>query len=803
MIKLILSLIKLWLLLFVITIIFSNCGNKKTILLSSSVDSVLNNAIAVTPECDSLIKLIEVSKSDKECINLINTLAEYTFGKATYLLANEALFLSIQLHYEYGINDSRSKLGLYNLRIKNLKTADSLLTISLNNSINQNQETIQLQCILWLGEVNRLQYKIENAIKYYNNAIKLATKLNEPKRKAAAYLNLGIANQNNKEFEKAVQCFNTSLQIATQNNLVSIQADVYRAMADLNRMQDNIPLALENFQKSIALSKHAKNLQLESFSLIGIGDLLTQLKNYSEAKKKYNEALEIAQKINNKTLVINTIIKQCELEIEQGNLTAINNKLDEAINIATENNNRAKVAYCLVLKGNVAQLNNELFDALLNYNDALKIGKEIKDDNIVSNCLAIIGNIQLSDNNLIKAKESSEKSLTIAKQTNSKNDIKNAAHSLFGIYQQMNLHSKALDMYILYSEMKESIENLDVVKRVDKIQRDYQNEIRNQNEKLIKKENDRKIKSKNNIIYSVALALVILLLFLFVIYRSLQVNRKAKGIIEQQKKVVEKKNKEITESIIYAKGLQDAILPPLQTIKERLKDSFILYKPKDIVAGDFYWFETVNIEKANTILFAAADCTGHGVPGAMVSMVCSNALNRVVNEFGITTPGLILDKVRELVIETFVKSEKERKDGMDISLCALSLPSQNLEGLGVRLQWSGANNPLWIIRKDSNMIEEVKPNKQSIGKTENPTPFTTHSININQGDSIYIFTDGYQDQFGGEKNKKFMAAQMKKMFQSITTKTMEEQKKIVDYTIENWKRNNEQVDDICVIGVRI
>lgn len=260
--------------------------------------------------------------------------------------------------------------------------------------------------------------------------------------------------------------------------------------------------------------------------------------------------------------------------------------------------------------------------------------------------------------------------------------------------------------------------------------------------------------------------------------------------VEHQKELVEEKNKEILDSINYAKRLQEAILPPLKLVKEYLTDSFILYKPKDIVAGDFYFMEPVG----NKIIFAAADCTGHGVPGAMVSVVCSNAMNRAVKEFNITDSGLLLNKVRELVVETFEKSESEVKDGMDISLCCLEMDN-------LLLQWSGANNPLWMFRKGE--IVEFKPDKQPIGKHSDEKPFTAHSIQLQKRDTIYIFTDGYQDQFGGDKGKKFKASAMKELLLNIQDKTMEEQKSIIDKSFESWKGKTEQIDDVCVIGVRI
>jgi serine phosphatase RsbU (regulator of sigma subunit) len=196
-------------------------------------------------------------------------------------------------------------------------------------------------------------------------------------------------------------------------------------------------------------------------------------------------------------------------------------------------------------------------------------------------------------------------------------------------------------------------------------------------------------------------------------------------------------------------------------------------------------------QRGAVILFAAADCTGHGVPGAMVSVVCNNGLNRSVREHGLTDPGQILDKTREIVIAEFEKSEEEVKDGMDISLCALN---------GNTLHWAGANNPLWIVRNGE--LTEYRPDKQPIGKYAEPKPFITHAIQLQQGDTVYIFTDGYQDQFGGEKGKKFKASNFKELLLSIQHETMERQRELFDEAFERWKEGYEQIGDVCVIGVR-
>ena len=191
-------------------------------------------------------------------------------------------------------------------------------------------------------------------------------------------------------------------------------------------------------------------------------------------------------------------------------------------------------------------------------------------------------------------------------------------------------------------------------------------------------------------------------------------------------------------------------------------------------------------------MFAAADCTGHGVPGAMVSVVCNNAMNRAVREYSKTEPGAILDKTRDIVIQEFEKSDEEVKDGMDIALCSLN---------GHKLQYAGAHNPLWILREGE--IIETKANKQPIGKFDNLEPYTTHYFDLQKGDSIYIFSDGYVDQFGGEKGKKFKAKAFRALLLSIQDKQMEEQKIIIDDAFEGWRGNLEQIDDVCVIGVKI
>jgi serine phosphatase RsbU (regulator of sigma subunit) len=297
------------------------------------------------------------------------------------------------------------------------------------------------------------------------------------------------------------------------------------------------------------------------------------------------------------------------------------------------------------------------------------------------------------------------------------------------------------------------------------------------------------------IIFGFVLIFVFALILIFAYKRKEKDNvvlKNQKELIQNQKQEVVEKNKEITDSINYAKRIQVAILPPEKLIKQFLPDSFVLYKPKDIVAGDFYWMEKVE----DLIVFAAADCTGHGVPGAMVSVVCHNALNRSVREFSLIEPGEILDKTRELVIKQFEKSEEEVKDGMDIALCVLNVRSRELK-------YAGANNPLWIVKPEMEELFEIKGDKQPIGKYAEIKEFSTHKLNLNKGDLIFLFTDGFADQFGGPKGKKFKYKTFKNLLLKNKDLSVREQLAIYDESFEDWKGDLEQLDDVCVIGVRV
>jgi serine phosphatase RsbU (regulator of sigma subunit) len=290
----------------------------------------------------------------------------------------------------------------------------------------------------------------------------------------------------------------------------------------------------------------------------------------------------------------------------------------------------------------------------------------------------------------------------------------------------------------------------------------------------------------------ICFAVIIIIALILIPYtrKILRKDEEQKQVFIEQKKIIEEKNKDITDSINYALRIQNAILPPLSRIQENFSDSFVFYQSKAIVAGDFYWFEVIG----DDIFIAAADCTGHGVPGAMVSVICSNALNRAVKEMNLRKTGPILDKVAEIVIETFEKSSEEIRDGMDICFCKINLKTMTA-------QYSGANNPLYLFSDDAHHIYSAC--KQPVGKYEKRAPYMSQNINIKKGDVLYLFTDGFADQFGGHKGKKLKIKALKALFHENHLKPMSEQRKLIDDAFNAWKGELEQLDDVCVIGLRI
>lgn len=619
----------------------------------------------------------------------------------------------------------------------------------------------------------------EKSLMYYKKSLTLAEKLQDKYKIARAYSNMGLNYELLGDIQKSLEYKLKSLSILETIEKNRDVGTVLNNIALLYNGQNDFENAFKYYNKSKALYTELKDTAGLGLVNANIGALYVGLSDnisYSNKAKK-DSLLNIALAYTLKSLEYRKIVKY------QGG-------------IATTTHNLGRIYNSLGNEEKALELFNEAFEMRKNINDKRGIAGSL---NCIADLISKTQNKKLK--NLTLAKEYGEKSLAIAKEIGVPYDISTAALTLKYIYKKQGMFEKALQMHELYIEMKDSINN-EVTRKAAKNQEfkyeweKRENELKSEQEKkdlLVAEEKKR----QGFVIYAVAGILILVIVFSVFLYRRFKVTQKQKIIIERkeretsrQKHLIEEKQKEITDSITYAKRLQQAILPPSDYIDKFIPNNFVYYKPKDIVAGDFYWAENIN----DLFFIAAADSTGHGVPGAMVSVVCSNALNRSVKEFNLTITGEILDKTRELVLETFEKSTDEVKDGMDISLLCIDKTNK-------KIFWSGANNPLWYIQ-DNNLLE-IKANKQSIGKTDNSTPFTTHELQYNTGTIFYLFTDGYADQFGGPKGKKFKYKQLEELLLKNYQLPMVEQVSILDTSFEKWKNDLEQVDDVCIIGVMV
>ncbi len=357
------------------------------------------------------------------------------------------------------------------------------------------------------------------------------------------------------------------------------------------------------------------------------------------------------------------------------------------------------------------------------------------------------------------------------------------------VYEAEGNYKKALAYYKLHKALRDSLYNEEKHRQIADLQTRYETkqkeqQIELQNSKLAQQ--DAEIRVERLWKYALLSGVVLIFLIVLILYRSYLVKKRINDVLEE-------KNKNITDSINYAYRIQSAVLPPTELLKSLLPQSFVLYMPKDIVSGDFYWVAQIN----HTILVAVADCTGHGVPGAFMSMLGFSLLNETVNKQSILEPHLILNELRNKVKLALRQTgdNLHPHDGMDIALCAIDTRSN-------RVQYAGANQPAIIIH-DGKIIR-LKPDLMPIGyQIKERNTFTCTTIDLQKGDQIYLYSDGFQDQFNGKTMTRFKSKPFENLLASMSKNTMEEQGSILADTIDEWKGDFEQIDDIQVMGIKL
>jgi serine phosphatase RsbU (regulator of sigma subunit)/Tfp pilus assembly protein PilF len=611
----------------------------------------------------------------------------------------------------------------------------------------------------------------------------------------------------NAEYELAQKKIDSLIILSKQINYTEGLAESFNLRGSINRDQSNLRDALDNFLSAIKLFEELKMPVKVAGIQNNIGLIYAEIKEYRTALAYYFKAEKINQSADHKGfLAINyNNIATCYQKLNQFN--SAQTYLNKSLALRQEISDTMGMAMAYHNIGINHQLTDDNDSAVFFFNKSLSyLGNMNENMGHAYNYLEL-GNSYLQKKKLVEA----EKYLLNALRISENNELEGLKVEIYKylseVYQQKNDYRKAFTFQNLYMSSKENIESDESKNEILKKELEYDFAKR---QELQRKDAENKqaisyaeIQSQKKLTTGAVIALVILSGLIIIVFRSYNQKRKANDIISKQKELVEHKNKEILDSINYAKYIQNALLPSEKVISDLHVDCFILFKPKDIVSGDFYWIHNNPSTKSteNEVYIAAVDCTGHGVPGALVSVVGNNGLNRCVKEFGIHDTGKILDKLSELVEETFEKSENELKDGMDISL--LKINSNESDKNSVQLQWSGANNPIWIIKKDSDVLEEIKANKQPVGKFDDRTSFTTNQLTLQKGDRLYLFTDGYADQFGGPKGKKFKYRQLEELLLSTTHLTLNDQKQALEDAFDSWKANHEQVDDVCIIGIRL
>lgn len=645
--------------------------------------------------------------------------------------------------------------------------------------------------------------KYADALESFINAIKYASEANDNKSLADAYLNLGNIYNDQGNFNKAYDYYLKALKIDEKVKNIEGQAGDLTNIGILFAKQADYKKGLSYFFKALEISKEIGKKRLIRLNLSNIGLSYASLKEFDKARDYYKQSFKIAEAMNNKAGMASVL----------SNLGGTYS--DEVEEIDKTKNNEAYV--------------KNLETALDYYLQSIKINKDLGDDYSLALNYGNLANLYIKFPSLKKetseqlsgyalAEEYLNNALQIGKRITSPEVEKNIEDAFVKLYNETGNCTKEILHLKRAQALNDTLFNQE--KKYELMQKemgfDFDRKEANLIEQQKRKEEIANVEKKKReyITMIIAIGFVVISIFSVFLFRALNLARKQRNIISKQKAeveeqkdviivqkhLVEEKQKEIIDSINYAQRLQQAILPPHGLMEKYFKEYFIMYRPKDIVAGDFYWFERVERDNKTTLYFAVADCTGHGVPGALVSIVCINALTRCVKEFKIFEPNKILGRTRELVIETFEKSESEVKDGMDISLCSLTI-SIDKDGAKYSLQWSGANNPIWIIK--SGELMELVADKQPIGKYADLNPFTNHEVELNSGDQLLLFSDGYADQFGGPKGKKFKYKPMRDLFFEAAKLSSVNQKTIFESTLANWKGKVEQVDDICVMGVKI
>jgi len=671
---------------------------------------------------------------------------------------------------------------------------------TLNSVIADTSRINQLNVLAWEIMFNNP----DTAIALGNQALSMSEKLQWKKGIASSLRNLGVCYYLISDGSKALEYYFRALKIMEVTGDKNSMAKILNNIGLVYFDQGEYPKALDYYIKTLKIDDELGDKSGMSATFGNIGNIYEKQLNYPKAVEYYTKSLNIGLELGDKNITASQFSSIGTIYHNQNDLPKALEYYVKAVSISREIRNLNLLGKCLGNIGIVYYEQNQNTKALEYAKEALKIGEKLGDQSLIATELAAIGDIYLETKKYALAEKYYTKSLKISHEIEATELSMKLEGYLASVYEKTGKYQKALLHTLNAIVLKDTIFNQEKNKEITRKELNYEFDKK---EAVTKAEQDKKdilsiaeLKQKEQQRNYFIIGFAMLALFMVFVYRAYRQKQRDNVIItqqkievESQKLIIEEKNKGIVDSINYAKRIQQAKLPNKEDIYEALPESFVLFKPKDIVSGDFYFF----YKKEQTIFIVAADCTGHGVPGALMSMIGSEQLKDAVLQSSDTS--VILKRLNTGMKLSLRQSgsEESTRDGMDIAIC--SIDTTNLI-----VKYAGANRPLWYVRKGETVLEEVDPTNKAIGGlTDNDQEFQSHEIQFSKGDTFYICTDGYADQFGGQKGKKLMTRKFKEIIQEIQHLSMSEQEKHLENFNENWKSAIEQVDDILVIGVRV
>lgn len=686
-----------------------------------------------------------------------------------------------------------SRVNLLNALASELKKKNPLKALAYSNQALVLSEKIDFKKGIGnsygtTATVFSMQGDFDKALEFHYKSLTVRESIFDNKGIISSLNSIGNINIKQGEYRKALKNYLKLLEICESiddkksmplNNI----AASYFYLGDYEK-------ALGYYVKALKTAEELENKELMINPLLGAGNVYAAMRNYIDALRYYKKALIISTELNNKpriSLSLNNI--GYVYESLHNNDTALIYYF-KSLKINEELRDKSSMALSLMNIGNIYSKTKNYQKALEYYHKALIINEETEDKNGIAKSLLNLGILYSKKNDGEKALEYLKKGLVLADSINSKEILMKGNEELSEVYEKKEDYKNALTYYKLHAAIKDSLLNENNSKNMAEIQTQYETDKKEKAIELLTKDKslqEAKLKTQNIVKNGSIVVSILLLLFALLAYNRYRIKQKANIEISQ-------KNKEITESISYAKRIQTSFLTSEKYIAQRLSDYFILYQPRNIVSGDFYWL----MEKDNDLYVCTADCTGHGIPGAFMSLISMGILNEIIySKSHLKHTDEILNELRRIIILAVNPegSSEEGKDGMDTVLCRFDLKKMELE-------YSAANNSFYIIRNGELLV--FKPDKMPVGKHLGfEKPFSRTVIPLEKGDCIYTFSDGYVDQFGGPKGKKFQSKQLKELFLANCHKPMHMQKEILNKQLQQWKGNCEQVDDILVIGIRV